>query len=602
MFARRIYFQLLLAFALMLFIIIVALDRSATNAMQERIHLTQSRHLLAWAALLENEAAKAILSNEPSRADNFCKELRKGNDVRVTLILPDGRVVGDSLGDPAGMNNHADRPEFIEAVKSGSGTSTRPSPTLGRELMYVALRVDNNGQLLGVLRTAWPLDAADEDIAIFRKHIWGAAIMMLALLLAATYLLSRHFTRPLEELRELAERYAEEDFSRKPHAYSVWEFEQLAHVLTKMARQLDERLKGLVNERNERGAILSSMREGLLAIDQNDRILEINRATEQLLNVSVVQPIGMLVPEAVRNADLVRFLGELRREPQNVSQEHLIKVDENRHLQIKSSPLLDLQGNQAGRLLIIRDVTRLLRLESLRQEFVSNVSHELRTPITSIQGFIETLRDGAIHEPENATRFLDIIKRQADRLGAIIEDLLALSRIETAEGNESLQKTRCSLPALINTVIQGLTFRIEQKRLRVTVDCPEGFMVQANAHLLEQAISNLLDNAVKYSPEGEQIIIRVKRHNGEFSLRVIDRGAGIDPKHHSRLFERFYRVDRARSRELGGTGLGLSIVKHIAQTHNGSVHIESEPGEGSTFIIRMPIATDHDEEQGEVQE
>jgi two-component system phosphate regulon sensor histidine kinase PhoR len=292
----------------------------------------------------------------------------------------------------------------------------------------------------------------------------------------------------------------------------------------------------------------------------------------------------------VRNPELQNFIEQTLAGSEAVeSQVIILNEDEERYLQFRGTILRDATGNKIGTVVVFDDVTRLRKLENMRKDFVANVSHELKTPITSIKGFIETLMDGAINDPEDARRFLDIIARQTHRLNAIIDDLLTLSKIEQQTEKTQIQLQSSPLLPTLTAAAQLCEVRATPKDIRMRIDCSEDLTVSINPPLLEQAVVNLIDNAVKYSPEHGEVMIRALPNDTEVLIQVIDRGCGIEPRYLPRLFERFYRVDKARSRKLGGTGLGLAIVKHIVQAHDGRVTVESTPGTGSVFTIHLPI-------------
>ena len=524
-----------------------------------------------------------------SRADQLSKRLGELTEVRVTLILPTGEVVGDSEKSPGQMEYHDTRPEVHAALAGQTLAQTHYSRTLGYSMLYLALPLKGaQDKIVAVVRVSKPLAAMEEQLRGFEGALWrsGAAALLLAIVFS--FYLSRRTSRPVEQMRLAAERYAKGDFSQRLHFTSPEEFAGLARSMNRMAQELDGRLREITRQRNEREAILASMREGLLAIDMEEHILMVNHAAEQMLGIEAPDAAGRLVQEVLRNAELQRFLDRALTGEPVPSDESLLHWSESRLIHASSVSLRDEEGRERGLLVVFNDVTRLTRLENLRREFVANVSHELRTPITSIKASIETLRDGAIDEPEHAHRFLEILARQADRLNTIIEDLLALSRLERKAEVDTIELAICPLRPILEAAVQVNEPRSNEKRIRIDLQCGGELCVRANARLLEQAVGNLLDNAIKYSPEGETIRLETEAAEGQTLIRVIDHGCGIPEAALPRLFERFYRVDPARSRELGGTGLGLSIVKHIVQIHGGKVTVESTVGKGSCFTVSLP--------------
>jgi two-component system phosphate regulon sensor histidine kinase PhoR len=406
---------------------------------------------------------------------------------------------------------------------------------------------------------------------------------------AASYWLARRLLRPLEDIRRGAERFGRGELSVPIDSPTTEELARLADALNGMAAQLDERFAEITRQRNEREAILGSMKEGLLAIDSDERVLAMNCAAAEILGVDADWARGRLVQEVIRIVELQRYIGEaLRgRVPEREDGGTHINAPGSVVLRTHSAPLRDGDGNEIGLLVLVENVTRLNRLESLRRDFVANVSHELRTPVAGIKGYAETLLDGALEDPANARRFVEVILRQSDRLDDLVKDLLSLSRLENMDG-VSRESTRvCELLANAVEVCQRVA---EQRGAKVQVICPEELMANVSPQLLEQAVINLLENAIKYGGNPPEVRIEAHADAHALVLLVTDKGPGISPEHHERLFERFYRVDKARNRAVGGTGLGLAIVKHVAQAHGGAVRVQSRIGQGSTFILRLPDA------------
>ncbi|MEM6391337.1 MAG: ATP-binding protein [Planctomycetota bacterium] len=416
----------------------------------------------------------------------------------------------------------------------------------------------------------------------------------------------------VEALMDAARRMARGDLSVRVDTQGPFHLGELAASLNRMARQLDDRLSTVVQQRNELGAVLSSMQEGVLAIDLEERVLSVNRAASGLLGVGGVggvgggQIIGRLLAEVVRNTTLQALVRQTLEKGSGVQGETTLRAGESgedgvtpadRYVQVQTASLRDADGARQGVLVVLHDVTALRRLESVRRDFVANVSHEVKTPVSAIKAAVETMLDDPELPREQGETFMAMIKRQADRLDAIVEDLLSLARLENQQG-ELLAEVEVQPMSRVGSVAQAAmeTCQAKAKEKSIalvyeSVTAEEGRVgALINAMLLEQALVNLIDNAVKYSPPETRVRVRVDRLAEEIVVSVIDEGRGIEPRHLARVFERFYRTDRARSRELGGTGLGLSIVKHVAETMGGRVSVDSLPGEGSTFRVHLLTA------------
>jgi two-component system phosphate regulon sensor histidine kinase PhoR len=361
-----------------------------------------------------------------------------------------------------------------------------------------------------------------------------------------------------------------------------------------MAVELHERIDTIMRQRNELEAVLSSMSEGVIAVDTEEHVISMNQAAGQMFRCDSSEVQGRSIQEVVRNTALHRFVTDALSSQGSVEKDIVLYSDGERILNSHGTILRDSDGNRGGALIVLNDVTHLRRLESMRRDFVANVSHEIKTPITAIKGFVETLRDGAMKNPEDAERFLGIVEKHAERLDALIEDLLSLSRIEKEAEADEIILHEGHIRDLLQAAIQLCEAKAAPKNIRIELSCDEDLKANIDAPLLEQAVVNLLDNAIKYSEEGSTVWVESARADGEIIISIRDQGRGIAKEHLPRLFERFYRVDKARSRELGGTGLGLAIVKHITRAHGGHVDVKSLPGRGSTFTLRLPAIASGD--------
>ncbi len=476
--------------------------------------------------------------------------------------------------------------EPVTTARGGGVTSrSRYDSGSGRRSLEVALPIPSSPSSV-ILVTA---DAADADrqLAEWQRTLLLGCLVVTAAAAAILYALARQLARPVVGLRAAAARLASGDVSADPPATDVAEFADIAAALVRLREQLVERGLTIGRQDTQQEAVLGSMIEGVLAIDGRRCILGINRAAADLLDVEAEQAAGRPLQDVIRNPDLRRFaLTAIDcREP--VEDDLLLRGIRDRTIRLRGTALRDASGD-GGAVIVLNDVTEVQRLENVRRDFVANVSHELKTPVASIKGFVETLLDGALNDRNDARRFLGIVARQADRLAAIIEDLLALSRIEQSETSGKLPLDPQPLTGILVTASDDCRPRAVERSIRLEVDCPPDLIVTVNGPLLEQAVINLVDNAIKYSEDGKAVWLSADNDATGPAIRVRDEGCGIAAEHLPRLFERFYRVDKARSRVLGGTGLGLSIVKHIVQAHAGTIVVESTPGVGTTFTIRLP--------------
>jgi two-component system phosphate regulon sensor histidine kinase PhoR len=459
-------------------------------------------------------------------------------------------------------------------------------------IVLALLMVVVGSYAVGVFRESFlaqPVVALTPQAHLSVQSIILGGCVLICLAAALGLFTSRRISQPLQDMRRGAERFAAGDFYHRLTIPDTVELASLAITLNRMAAQLAEQITVITQQRNEQEAILESMHEGVIALDTQERVITVNRAAEALLGVVATQAKGHLIQEVVRNVTLQRLAAAAMHSTESATADIVLRGAEERFLQATATALRDAQGQDIGVLVVLNDVTQLRHLENIRRDFVSNVSHELKTPITSIKGFVETLRDGALDNREHAERFLGIIARHAERLHAIIEDLLALSRLEQSDESYDIPRSETTLTDVLQAAILDCAARAEAQRVTMIPSCAEALRATVNAPLLEQAIVNLLENAITYSNPDSCVWMSARQDDDLLVIEVRDQGVGIPYDHLDRIFERFYRVDKARSRERGGTGLGLAIVKHIAQVHGGQVSVTSAVGQGSTFTLRLPL-------------
>ncbi|MBC2713616.1 MAG: PAS domain-containing protein [Desulfosarcina sp.] len=443
-------------------------------------------------------------------------------------------------------------------------------------------------KLTGVLRTSIAVTAIDERLGAIQFRIALGALLVALLASAVSWYVSKRITIPIERMRAGARRFATGDLLHRLPEPNTLEFSGLAESMNQMAEQLQQRMDEITSQRNKTEAVLSSMREGVIATDMELRVISINQTAAKMFSVPMQTIHGRSVLGVLRNHEFQALIERSLSTGESLESDIIYHQNGEHTFNIHCTPLLDTLKKRMGGLVVISDVTQLRRLENMRRDFAASVSHEIKTPLTAIKGFVETLCTGDVDDREEARRFLTIIDKHVNRLTTIIDDLMQLSRIERDDEIQQIGSEICRIEEVLNTAIGLCHEGIEEKTITVALTCEADLSGRFDATLLEQAAVNLLDNAVKYSPENSTIHIEALTVDDEIQIRFRDQGIGIAKKHLPRLFERFYRVDKARSRKLGGTGLGLAIVKHIAQAHDGNITVESELERGSTFTLHLP--------------
>jgi two-component system phosphate regulon sensor histidine kinase PhoR len=585
---RRLIWQIYLPYLLIVFLSLVAVIWYASESLA-RFYLDQTGNDLEARANLVKKSIVGLLDPLDAAAiDRICKETGQVSATRITVILPDGQVVGDSRETPRYMDNHSDREEIVGALAGSVAKSVRFSDTLHQKMMYVAIPLLEEQRVKAVLRAAVSLDSLDRTLHSVQLQIAFGGLIVAFLAAFVSLAVSRRISQPIEEIKQGAVRFFEGDLSHRLPVSDTEEMAGLAEVMNRMASQLENRMKTVLQQRNELEAVLSSMLEGVIALDRNERIISMNSAAGMMFECDPEQVAGRNLQEVIRNLALQRFAARALETTASVEDDFVLYREEERILNIHSSPLYDAVNRQIGILLVINDVTRLRHLENVRRDFVANVSHEIKTPLTAIKGFVETLQQGTGQSRQEQDRFLGIIIKHVNRLNAILEDLLVLSRMEQENGHTGIRLVEGRIKDVIQTAVQICQPKATAKNITIDLDVPDSISVSLDTTLLEQALVNLIDNAIKYSETGGRILIGASGEPKELKIKIADRGTGIPQKHLPRLFERFYRVDKARSRKLGGTGLGLAIVKHIVQAHGGHISVDSTLGRGSTFVIHLP--------------
>ncbi|QMV40735.1 two-component system histidine kinase PnpS [Cohnella cholangitidis] len=557
-----------------------------------REHMIQELHVLNAAAPWPEKGNETEQSAYLQQQAQRFKEIA---GMRVTYIRLDGKVMGDSDHDPQTMDNHLNREEVQQALSDGTGSSVRHSDTLKQNMMYVAITVspDKIEADQGVIRLAMSLGDVESSL----NNMWIALIFGLFLLFAVaavvSYRVALSVTRPLERMTSAAKRMANMDYAIRVPEGGRDEVGELARALNAMSGSLQEQLDEIRLNETRLQSVLDNMMSGVVMIAHDGRITLYNREAELLLGSTVQERVGRSYNEIRQHFELVGLIREVLAYPVTVHEELTVYYPEERLLEINIVPMTMSGDEEPGLLLVLQDVTAIRRLERMRSEFVANVSHELKTPVAAVKGFAETLLSGAMNDPDTARSFLTIIQDESDRLNRLIGDILELSKIESRRS--PLQFSPIDLPMFLGRMSELLSAEAAKKDIELDVQVEDGLFLEADEDRLGQIVMNLMQNGINYTPEGGRVKVRaeiVAESDGEeefVRITVSDTGIGIPKKDIPRIFERFYRVDKARSRSSGGTGLGLSIVKHLTELHHGTIRVESTVGVGSQFILELPL-------------
>ncbi|MCK4359979.1 MAG: HAMP domain-containing protein [Candidatus Cloacimonetes bacterium] len=531
------------------------------------------------AELIEKVVTGLIVSENIDEIDALVKEIGEKINTRITIVKSDGLVLGDSKKDPNKMENHSTRPEIIQALQGKIGSKIRYSSTVKENMLYVAIPIKENDKMLGVVRTSSFIPEIKRSLGTINQKIIYTAIVLAIFALLFSILSSRTFTKPIKEIANAAEKIKNGEFATRTFTKRKDELGELSNALNEMARELQRLFTNLNLEREELQAILSSMVEGLVVLDKDGKIALSNRNFLDIVGVSdETQLNNKRYWEVLQNVDIDKLVKSVSQSGEPKTRE--IQLGEKVYL---GSGSLVSEASGEKLIVVLHNITEIKRLEKVKTDFVANIAHELKTPLTAIKGFAETLEEEADFEHK---RFLQIIKSNTDRLINIVSDLLLLSNLETQKRNLVIEKV--DLEKLVTDISQLFVKKLGEKKIVLSCDIsPDTHKIKADSFLLEQIFINLIDNAIKYTEQGE---INIKIYPVQKNLKIIvqDTGIGIPKEDIDRIFERFYVVDKSRSRKYGDTGLGLSIVKHIVLAHNGKIDVESEVGEGSKFIITFP--------------
>lgn len=586
-----LFWKLGLTYLFLLFVVLFSVDFYVGQILRQEYISAAEQQLSSLAQIAR---AHPPQSDDDAALASWASSMSR-NGARVMLIAADGHVLADSAHDAETMENHSDRPEFRAAVAQGQGTFVRHSSTLDRDMVYWAVRFDRPAQPPVIICLAAPLAPINASLASVRHALWKVSALILVVGVAISLLFSRGFVRRIEDLKGFSRRVAAGDFSSLHGDSGNDELGELAAELNETAGRLSATIRSLTDERNRSAAILRSMAEGVAAVDAHSRLVFCNEAFAKIWNIDVEDAVGRSAIEVIRQPDVLELIPEALATGKTLIGEISFGGARPRNFSATVAPITPFEAADSpssasrGVVIVLHEITELRHLEQIRKDFVANVSHELRTPLTAIQGFAETLLTGALEDKANNRRFVEIIGNHAARLARLSNDLLRLSQIEAGKMNADFQPV--DLKLLVDGGIEAARAAAAQKKLTIAEpDLPSNLpRVRGDANLLRDVLRNLLDNAIQYTPAGGRVDVTVTVNDGLAVVTVSDTGIGIPQSDQPRIFERFYRVDAARSREVGGTGLGLAIAKHVVEAHGGKIWVESQVGNGSAFHFSVPV-------------
>tara|TARA_B100000131_G_scaffold138308_1_gene134671 strand:+ start:922 stop:2685 length:1764 start_codon:yes stop_codon:yes gene_type:complete len=582
---RPLFLQLFYTFMPMMVIGIVALIFFINSAIRDFYYL-QTKDELSDRASLVSIILKQTTLNSTSEVQKLIKKLGMESNMRITLIDSNGLVVGDSEQEPINMDNHSSRPEVVEAKKHHVGSSQRFSKTLQENMMYLAIIHDHDKKSL-IVRVSKSLAGLNDTISDLQKRFILIGLFVGFLILLLSYYFSQKVTVPLQHIRKKTETFVNTlNLSNPLPNYKTKELSSLSQSLNKMAIEIDKRIRIIERERNDREFILSSMQAGIIALNKKLKILSINKIAIDYLDLNENSHLGYRAKKVIKNKRVIKLMKNVLAGA-DVNQEEIIIKKNKRRTFLVNGTQLKKQGVITGILVVLNDITLQKQLENIRQDFVANVSHELKTPITSILGYVELLREDVTNDSQR-TDFLNRVLNQANRMNLIIDDLLRLSKIESQEEDSTIELQETLLIQILEDAKDDLSDSASNHQNKINIYCDEGLFINADSQLLREAVSNLIENGIKYGHKGKEINLIGKNRNEKTEIHIDNYGDQIAPSQHKKIFQRFYRVDKSRDREAGGTGLGLSIVKHIAFVHNGEVSTTNMENGVTRFTISLP--------------
>ena len=583
---RSIRWRIAVPYIVLTILIMLILGITLSYLVQQSQLADLEKSLAAQARLISDSLAREVengLMIEDS-ADDLAKHWSELLDTRITLIDPEGVVVGESDEDRYQMDNHINRPEVQAALNTGQGMRVRRSPTLGYELMYVAVPIEVQDEIQGVVRVSIPLERINTNISQLAQTIFILTVMAAALTAILSIVIANRTTRPLLDLTRTANQMTEGDTPPPSPSPTYDEVSQLSHAFHTLVTQLRAQIQALETEQGKLAAVLEQMTDGVIIVDEQGLVELINPAAAALFETDVDDALTHSLAEVVRQHQLV----ELWQQCLETGDEQAVMMELlHQHRFIQGIAISLGEALPDKYLLLFQDLTRMRRLETMRRDFITNISHELRTPLASIKALTETLQNGALDDPPAAEHFLERMDTEVDALTQIVTEFLELTRIESGQAPLKIKTVKPS--KLVNKAAKRLKEQAERAKLTLETDCSEDLpKIYADSSRLGQVLSNLLHNAIKFTPEGGKVTLSAEQKVDVVEFSVADTGIGIPADDLSRIFERFYKADQARSEE--GTGLGLAIARHLIEAHGGRIWVESAEGRGSTFFFTIPIA------------
>ena len=591
MWSTRLFWKPFTYFSLLIILGCVIGGATTISWQHEQIIHQVELRLRNTAISLQSPAEDALAKSNLENFQRVIATITSQIDTRITLIEKQGQVLADSQTDPQQLDNHGDRPELIAALKNGHGKKKRFSDSLGIEMLYIAYRVEHQGTTVGFIRAALGTRQISDQVADIQLKIATLVLIIIAGGLSIAGIGIAKMTQPVVQLIEEARELTSGQIKKPRNLSKGNEFDELGQTLNNLSKTLSKRMRQLERNHNELLVVLEGMKEGVIAVDGSDCIRFANEAVCRMFSLDVNRDEGRPIWEVLRNQMIETTVHKARKsdEPFHGKIELLTPHEQHLYLSASASPSSSHSSSSKtpGVIIVFHDITEIHRLENMRRDFVANVSHELKTPLASIQAFAETLIDGAIHDDDNNMLFLTRIVEQSDRLNLLIQDLLSIARLESGENVTDFASV--DLTEITQRCVNDHQSHAAKKNITLVSNQSNSVWVFAEADGLTQILDNLVDNALKYTPENGTVTVNIQAEPQAVHLQVTDTGIGIPVDHQDRVFERFYRVDKARSRQLGGTGLGLAIVKHLVNAFGAEVEVISAADQGTTFQITFPL-------------